>query len=71
MPRGVRDGRWVWAIALVAAALAAVSLLAAGPVAAATAVTHYDTAAYTHDASARSPSPDNVATSVRGDRGRG
>lgn len=67
MPRGVRDGWRVWAVALVAAAMAvAASLLAAGPVAAEAAVSHYDTAAYVYDAPALLSSPDTVATGTRG-----
>lgn len=67
MPRGVRDGGRVWALALVAAAMAvAVSLLAAGPVAAAAGASHYDTAAYAYDAPALLSSPDTGASDARG-----
>lgn len=67
MPRGVRDGWRVWALALVAAAWAvAVSLLAAGPVAAAAGASHYDTAAYVYDAPALLSSPDTAPKDARG-----
>lgn len=67
VPRGVCECWRVWALALVAAAMAvAVSLLAAGPVAAAAAVSHYDTAAYAYDAPALLSSQSATTTYARG-----
>ncbi len=55
-------------VGLVAALALAVSLLGAGPVAAAEAVSHYDTAAYAYDAPAQQSSTDTAASYAWGSR---